>query len=156
MNDQPSGSAPPEPPGRAARSLRVLSLDGGGVKGYSSLLILKRILRTMAAEKGLETEPLPCDIFDLIVGTSTGGLIAIMLGRLHMSVDECIEQYGEASQAIFGNPIAQSRVGKLFLKATTGAFYDVRKLESAVHRILEKKDRSPQERLREDNPKCKV
>jgi len=26
----------------------------------------------------------PCEVFDLICGTSTGGLIAIMLGRLEM------------------------------------------------------------------------
>jgi patatin-like phospholipase/acyl hydrolase len=29
-------------------------------------------------------ESLPCDYFDLIGGTGTGGLIAIMLGRLRM------------------------------------------------------------------------
>jgi len=28
--------------------------------------------------------PRPCDCFDLIAGTSTGGLIAIMLGKLGM------------------------------------------------------------------------
>ncbi|OAP55741.1 hypothetical protein AYL99_09893 [Fonsecaea erecta] len=37
----------------------------------------------------------------MVGGTSTGGLIAVMLGRLHMSVDECIAAYMAFSQALF-------------------------------------------------------
>jgi patatin-like phospholipase/acyl hydrolase len=77
----------------AANSLRVLCLDGGGVKRYTSLLILKRIFRTTVSEGLLAEEPKPCDVFDLIAGTSTGGIIAVMLGRLHMTIDECLRQY---------------------------------------------------------------
>jgi patatin-like phospholipase/acyl hydrolase len=40
-----------------------------------------------------ESPPKPCDYFDMIGGTSTGGLIALMLGRLRMGVDECIAAY---------------------------------------------------------------
>jgi len=35
-------------------------------------------------QSGAEDTPLPCQYFDLIGGTSTGGFIAIMLGRLRM------------------------------------------------------------------------
>jgi hypothetical protein len=66
-------------------------LDGGGIKGYTSLLILKRILRTVKVEGGLPDIPKPCDVFDLFVGTSTGGIIAVMLRRLRMMIDESIK-----------------------------------------------------------------
>ena len=62
----------------------VLSLDGGGVRGLSSLLILREIMEEIQRQSGAEDTPLPCQYFDLISGTSTGGLIAIMLGRLKM------------------------------------------------------------------------
>ena len=70
--------------------LRILSLDGGGVRGISSLYILKELMAQIAREHNQENpdrpdlSPLPCEYFDLICGTSTGGLIALMLGRLRM------------------------------------------------------------------------
>lgn len=63
---------------------RILSLDGGGVRGLSSLLILREIMEEIGRQTRAPKIPLPCEYFDLIGGTSTGGLIAIMLGRLRM------------------------------------------------------------------------
>jgi len=63
---------------------RLLSLDGGGVRGLSSLLILREIMMEIKSQKNADLIPLPCEYFELIGGTSTGGLIAIMLGRLRM------------------------------------------------------------------------
>lgn len=63
---------------------RILALDGGGVRGLSSLLILQRVMQEIQRLNGDSELPLPCEYFDLICGTSTGGLIAIMLGRLRM------------------------------------------------------------------------
>jgi patatin-like phospholipase/acyl hydrolase len=63
---------------------RILSLDGGGVRGLSSLLILREIMEEIQRRNGSLDVPLPCEYFDLIGGTSTGGLIAVMLGRLRM------------------------------------------------------------------------
>lgn len=85
------------------RPLRLLSLDGGGVRGISSLKILKGIMDR------IKPGARPCDYFDLIAGTSTGGLIAIMLGRLRMSVDDCIQHYHRLAKHIFKrNPAAQA------------------------------------------------
>jgi|SRR5947207_9942379 len=63
---------------------RVLALDGGGVRGLSSLYMLSDIMEEIRKKMGETKAPRPCEYFDLIGGTSTGGLIAIMLGRLGM------------------------------------------------------------------------
>jgi patatin-like phospholipase/acyl hydrolase len=65
-------------------SPRLLALDGGGVRGLSSLFILRGIMDEIQRKTGASTQPLPSEYFDLIGGTGTGGLIAIMLGRLRM------------------------------------------------------------------------
>ncbi|KAF4222147.1 hypothetical protein CNMCM5878_006742 [Aspergillus fumigatiaffinis] len=83
--------------------LCLLSLDGGGVRGLSTLFILKTIMDRLNRERCDAKLPSvkPCQVFDLIGGTSTGGLIAIMLGRLEMDVDECISAYIELTKVIF-------------------------------------------------------
>ncbi|KAI0269329.1 acyl transferase/acyl hydrolase/lysophospholipase [Gloeopeniophorella convolvens] len=83
------------------RSLRLLSLDGGGVGGISALLILKELMWRVKANDKLDNVPLPCHYFDLVGGTSTGGLIALMLGRLRMTIDEAIQSYAKLAQDVF-------------------------------------------------------
>lgn len=58
---------------------RILSLDGGGAKGFYSLGVLKEV-------EALLGNPL-CDTFDLIFGTSTGAIIAALLA-LGRSIDD--------------------------------------------------------------------
>ena len=55
--------------------LCLLSLDGGGVRGLSTLYILKIIMDRMNRKrKETRLPPVkPCEVFDLIGGTSTGG-----------------------------------------------------------------------------------
>lgn len=84
--------------GTAGRGdLCLLALDGGGVRGLSSLMLLKHLMELIDHQN----IPKPCDFFDMIGGTSTGGLIAIMLGRLRMTIDECIDEYLKLSPKIF-------------------------------------------------------
>src|SRR2546421_10050500 len=49
----------------------------------------------------LEEIPKPCDYFDLIAGTGTGGLIAIMLGRLRLDLETCMEVYVRMTRKVF-------------------------------------------------------
>ena len=62
------------------RPLRILSIDGGGIRGLIPALILEELEKRLRA-KG-KTEPLH-SYFDLIAGTSTGGIIAAGLTAPH-------------------------------------------------------------------------
>lgn len=81
--------------------LHLLALDGGGIRGVSMLLILDQILRRVQHDKHLSSLPRPCEYFYLIGGTSTGGLIALMLGRLRMTTEEALRKYNEIAGALF-------------------------------------------------------
>lgn len=68
----------------AEKVFRVLSLDGGGAKGFYTLGVLREI-------EGLIGCPIH-ERFDLIFGTSTGSIIGAMLA-LGKSVSDIIEVY---------------------------------------------------------------
>ncbi|KAL9011602.1 MAG: hypothetical protein Q9173_003563 [Seirophora scorigena] len=59
--------------------LCLLSLDGGGVRGLSTLYILKIIFTRLNLERSRtgSSHVKPCEVFDLIGGTSTGGYVSI-------------------------------------------------------------------------------
>ncbi|KAJ7697795.1 acyl transferase/acyl hydrolase/lysophospholipase [Mycena rosella] len=73
--------------------VRVLSLDGGGAGALPELLILERLMYRVKTEGELETMPFPHECFELIGGSGTGGIIALMLGRLRMSVSDARSVY---------------------------------------------------------------
>jgi len=86
--------------------LRILSLDGGGVRGFSMLILLQELMhRTYVEIHGnaptADQIPKPCDHFDLIGGTGTGGLIAIMLGRMRMDLETCKTVYTRMTRKVF-------------------------------------------------------
>ncbi|KXG45220.1 Acyl transferase/acyl hydrolase/lysophospholipase [Penicillium griseofulvum] len=114
----------------SCQPLRILSLDGGGIRGISSLLILERIMERICDAEDLDHVPRPCDQFDLIGGTSTGGIIAIMLGKLGMTVDECIRAYRQVAEQAF-TPKRTS----ILPASPTGAF-SAKALENAMKQIV--------------------
>lgn len=66
---------------------RVLTLDSGGIRSIIQLTILSLLERELGG--GLTVT----SFFDLIVGTSTGGFIALGLGVMQWSVEECIQRF---------------------------------------------------------------
>ncbi|MDN5865653.1 MAG: patatin-like phospholipase family protein [Gammaproteobacteria bacterium] len=71
--------------------MRILSLDGGGVRGYYSALLLARLE---------EARPGFLDGFDLFAGTSTGSIIALGLA-MGLPAGEVADMYGRKAPRIF-------------------------------------------------------
>jgi patatin-like phospholipase/acyl hydrolase len=84
-----------------SKRFRILSLDGGGIKGAFTAAVL--------AEWEKQMRLVIADHFDLIAGTSTGGIIALALG-LGLRVAEILDFYQKEGPKIFPNIIAQQRL----------------------------------------------
>lgn len=89
---------------------KILSLDGGGVRGIISLEILSKMESELRAQLGKDDTFVLADYFDLIVGTSTGAIIATALA-LGRSVVEIQNLYFDKSHAMFDPTSIFSRIG---------------------------------------------
>ena len=94
VRSQLSAKVPPEKVSfNSSRPLRILSLDGGGIKGIFSTSYLAEIEKLLGgANLG--------DYFDLIAGTSTGGIIALGLAK-NLSASQINELYLTKGQSLF-------------------------------------------------------
>lgn len=92
------------------RLCRILSLDGGGAKGFYTLGVLKEI-------EGMMRCPL-YKRFDLVFGTSTGAIIAALIA-LGYEVDEIHKLYKEHVPKIMRSPSPKKKSKALEELATT-------------------------------------
>jgi hypothetical protein len=100
--------------GISAENRALLSLDGGGVRGIMTIQLLKELERQAGA---------PChQIFDMVVGTSTGGIIAglIASGHTALEIEDLYEKF----------------LAKVFVKRSlfSGQFNDPPKWSKASYR----------------------
>lgn len=102
------------------KELRILSLDGGGIRGYFTAMILKRISEKYNIDI--------TDYFDLIIGTSTGSLIAGGIG-LGIDIDTIVDMYKYKSEYLFGKSIISS----ISYNGFTSSKYDINKLRTMVN-----------------------
>lgn len=94
---------------------RILTLDGGGIKGAFAA----SFLQTIEENTGKKI----ADYFDLIAGTSTGGIIALGLG-LGMSAKEITQFYKNDGPRIFNqtNPLDQRNIVSRYISKISRAF----------------------------------
>lgn len=88
-----------------SKKIRILSLDGGGIRGIITCVILKYI------EEELQKLDNPTaklgDYFDLIAGSSTGGLLTSILlfpdknKKAKFSVEAALDLYAKKGESIF-------------------------------------------------------
>jgi patatin-like phospholipase/acyl hydrolase len=99
----------------------------------------------------------PCAVFDLIVGTSTGGIIATMLRRLEMSIKDALKQYEVVGERVFGKKPFGSPLGKLARGLTSRLFFEIKDLQKAIKDLLKDKKIDEGTTLYiEKNPSCKM
>ncbi len=102
-------------------AFQILTIDGGGIKGVFAASFLAELEKTLG-------EPL-VDYFDLISGTSTGGIIALGLG-MGLSAAEILSFYETHGPKIFG----RARLGKF--RQWTSAKYSSQPLKEALEEVF--------------------
>jgi hypothetical protein len=83
----------------------------------------------------------PHDVFNFVGGTSTGSLIALMLGKLGMPVEDCITQYRCLSAEIFGKKHIRGRM----THGLNPPRYSGKRLRECVEQLLEARGFSREE-----------
>src|SRR6202162_4626655 len=91
------------------RPFRVLSLDGGGMRGTYTATYLDRVAATFAKRRGVASLDIGA-AFDLIVGTSTGGIIACALAA-GIPLAEIVTLYRQHGPALFSRPLPEGLLG---------------------------------------------
>ena len=89
------------------KPLRVLSLDGGGMRGLYTASVLNSLMRRFS-----QKDDTPLDIgkgFDLITGTSTGAILACGLAA-GIPISKIIDLYRNNGLSIFRSPVPNSKL----------------------------------------------
>jgi hypothetical protein len=104
---------------------KLLSLDGGGIRGLITIEILAKIESIVRSRSGRPSLVL-ADYFDYIAGTSTGAVIGTLLS-LGRTVDEIRSIYLDCGQMMFDKNTIMGRLEKLSSElaqaAELGAYY---------------------------------
>lgn len=132
MNDAPSPVLPRDRHLFGGGPKRLLSLDGGGIRGAISVAFLGRIEDILSRQQ--QTDVRLADYFDFIGGTSTGAIIAGALA-LGYRTEQVKEFYIRLAPYAFKRefwrvPILQSKFGARGLRDQIEAVIGERKLSS--------------------------
>jgi uncharacterized protein len=127
-----------------AEVFKVLSIDGGGIRGIIPAMMLAEIEDRTGKSKA--------EMFDLIAGTSTGGILALGLampgdgGKPRYKAEELIELYEKEGPRIFSRPaghridslegIAEERFPSEGVEQVLAEYFGEARLKDVLTRIL--------------------
>uniref|UniRef100_A0A673BWD3 PNPLA domain-containing protein n=1 Tax=Sphaeramia orbicularis TaxID=375764 RepID=A0A673BWD3_9TELE len=120
------------------RGIRVLSIDGGGLRGLLALQTLHKL-------EDLTGKPI-YRLFDYICGVSTGAILGFMLGIFQIPLNECDDLYRKLGSDVFKQNVIVGTVKMSW----NHAFYD----SEAWENILKEKMGSHLLVETSRNPKC--
>ncbi|XP_021714281.1 patatin-like protein 3 isoform X2 [Chenopodium quinoa] len=129
----------PRPPNRG-KLITILSIDGGGIRGIIPAVMLDFLESELQKLDGKEARL--ADYFDVISGTSTGGLITAMLtapnekNRPLYDAKDIVPFYLEHSPKIFHQPSGIFGSMGTLMKMLNGPKYDGKYLHKLVKGIL--------------------
>ena len=126
----------------SGKKFRVLSLDGGGIRGIFPAVILSEIEKELKS-KEFENWQIYQNV-DLIFGTSTGGILALALS-IGIPAEEIKNLYFKNAEEIFGNK-------KGFLKCINHSSHDRASLKNLLEDVFKKYHHSATPKLKD----CKV
>ena len=135
------------------KTFNILSIDGGGIRGIIPAMVLAEIERRVACEEDRGFVP-TSELFDLVVGTSTGGILALGLTqngtceKPPLSAEELVEIYEKHGSKIFklsrtGEALAKTeerlKSFKKFDSITEVGFLSILDLISELERLTDEK-----------------
>ncbi|KAH7192830.1 uncharacterized protein B0J16DRAFT_394837 [Fusarium flagelliforme] len=101
--------------------VRVMCLDGGGVRSIVEIVTLQAIERVLRHHIPVQ------NFFDLIVGSSTGGIIALGLGVKRWTITDCKDHFKSLCKQAF-----TPKLPKAFAAVTMRSQYKTKVLEKGL------------------------
>jgi patatin-like phospholipase/acyl hydrolase len=89
-----------------SRPFRILSIDGGGIRGVFPAAFLAELEKRFLGGSSITNH------FDMIAGTSTGGIIALALAR-GLTAQEALNIYVERGDRIFPSAVGLGKLSKM-------------------------------------------
>ena len=106
------------------KPIHILALDGGGIRGLSSLISLCGLMERMAVTEDTSSHKpatvWPSEYFDPIIGTETGGICVLFLGLLQMRLSLRTKKW---PTLLFNHPIHCCRFPRFHSHVLLGLHY---------------------------------